>query len=69
MRVKLQQLRKASGFTQRTFSEAVGISRNHYSQIETGDKRPSLPVAIRIKNALGYAGDDIFDNDTALTGR
>lgn len=66
MRVKLQQLRKACGYTQQTFSEAAGISRNHYSQIETGDKRPSLPVAIRIKSVLGYHNDDLFDNDTAL---
>ena len=62
MRVKLVRLREAQGFTQQTFSDAVGISRNHYSQIETGDKSPSLDVALRIKEALGYKGDDIFFN-------
>lgn len=64
MRVRLQQMRKAYGFTQQTFSEAVGISRTHYSQIETGDKWPSLKVAFRIKKILSYTDDDIFGNIT-----
>lgn len=62
MRAKLQQLREAQGFTQQTFSEAVGASRSHYSQVETGEKQPSLKLAIKIKNVLGYYDDDIFDN-------
>ena len=52
MRAKLQQLREANGYTQQTFSAAVGTSRSHYSQIETGDKQ----------RVLNYYGDDIFDN-------
>ncbi len=62
MRVKLQKLRQANGYTQQTFSDAIGTSRNHYSQIETGDKNPSLKLALRIKKALCYDYDDIFDN-------
>ena len=62
MRVKLRELRKANGYTQQTFSVAVGASRTHYTQIETGDKQPSLRLALRIKRVLNYYGDDIFDN-------
>ncbi|MCD7811937.1 MAG: helix-turn-helix domain-containing protein [Ruminococcus sp.] len=62
MRVKLQQLREAQGFTQQTFSEAINASRSHYSQIETGGKQPSLRLALRIKRVLNYYSDDIFDN-------
>lgn len=62
MRAKLQQLREAQGYTQQTFSAAVGTSRSHYSQIETGEKQPSLRLALRIKRVLNYHGDDIFDN-------
>lgn len=69
MRAKLQQLREAYGFTQQTFSEAVGTSRSHYSQIETGEKQPSLRLALRIKRALNYTGDDIFDNKTTSAKR
>lgn len=60
MRVKLQKLREAHGYTQQTFSKAVGTSRSHYSQIETGEKAPSLKLALRIKRELNYKDDDIF---------
>ena len=68
MRVMLQHFREAKGFTQEKFSALIGISRSYYSQIETGDKQPSLQVALRIKQALGYYGDDIFD-DTKIRRR
>ncbi len=60
MRKKLQELRTACGYSQATFSKAIGISRSHYSQIETGEKDPSLKVSLRIKRTLNYHGDDIF---------
>lgn len=62
MRVKLVKLREGRGYTQQTFSETVGISRSHYSQIETGEKEPSLKVSLKIKRVLGYPYDDIFFN-------
>ena len=62
MRTALKQLREAQGFTQKTFSDTVGTSRSHYSQIETGEKQPSLRLALRIKRVLGYYGDDLFDD-------
>lgn len=62
MRAKLKNIRAESGYTQQSFSEAIGTSRSHYSQIETGEKNPSLRLALRIKRQLGYYGDDIFDN-------
>lgn len=68
MRAKLQRLRKSNGYTQQTFSAAVGTSRSHYAQIETGDKQPALRLALRIKRVLNYYGDDIFDN-TMPVGR
>lgn len=68
MRAKLRQLRKSNGYTQQTFSAAVGTSRSHYAQIETGDKQPALRLALRIKRVLNYYGDDIFDN-TMPVGR
>ncbi|WP_158579593.1 helix-turn-helix transcriptional regulator [Blautia sp. AF19-13LB] len=62
MRAKLKALREANGYTQQTLSDAIGMSRSHYSQVESGDKQPSLKLALRIKRALNYYGDDIFDN-------
>lgn len=66
MRAKLQKLREAHGYTQQTMSAAVGVSRSHYAQVETGDKQPSLRLALRIKRVLSYYGDDIFDNTIPL---
>lgn len=62
MRAKLQRLREANGYTQQAFSDALGVSRSHYAQVETGAKQPSLRLALRIKRMLNYYGDDIFDN-------
>ena len=62
MRIKLQNLRQSQGYTQTSFAEVIGISRNHYSQIESGDKSPSMKVALKIKQTLGYQGDDIFED-------
>ena len=62
MRLKLVALREETGLTQQAFSAAVKISRSHYSQIETGDKDPSLRVWLRIKRVLNYQNDDIFFN-------
>ncbi|MCM1059411.1 MAG: helix-turn-helix transcriptional regulator [Eubacterium sp.] len=64
MRTRLKALRIACGFSQYTFADALGISRSHYSQIEAGGKTPSLPIARKIKETVGYTDDDIFDNDT-----
>lgn len=69
MRAKLQSLREAQGYTQQTFSDYIGMSRSHYSQIETGEKSPSLQLALRIKRGLHYYGDDIFDNITPASKR
>lgn len=62
MRVKLAKLRKARGYTQETMSRAAGISRSHYSQIETGEKGLSLELSLKIKRILDYPYDDIFFN-------
>lgn len=62
MRHKLVRLRKQAGFTQYTFADRINISRNHYGQIETGAKNPSLELSLKIKNALAYHDDDIYFN-------
>ena len=69
MRVKLQRTREAYGFTQQQFADVLCISRSHYSQIETGDKTPSLELAKRIKGMLDYPGDDLFDEKQTAPGK
>lgn len=62
MRVKLAALRKDMGLSQEMAAEKIHISRSHYSQIESGDKTPSLDIALRIKQVFDYSDDDIFLN-------
>ena len=65
MRVRLANLRKEMLLSQEMMAEKLGISRSHYSQIESGDKTPSLEVALRIKQVCDYSDDDIFLNVNA----
>lgn len=62
MRQILKQERIKRGLTQQEIANLVGISRVHYTQIEnnSGNKKPSLDVAMSIKKVLGYSGDDLF---------
>lgn len=69
MRLKLYELRINNNLSQQELADLAGISRVHYTQIEnnTGNKKPSLDVAIAIKKALNYNGDDLFEDDEAST--
>ena len=62
MRVKLRTMRVNNGYTQYSIAEALGISRSHYSQIESGEKNPSDKLKTMIKVALRYTEDDLFDD-------
>ena len=65
MRAKLAAVRKEMGLSQEMAADRVHISRSHYSQIESGDKTPSLDVALRIKQVFDYSDDDIYLNISA----
>lgn len=62
MREKLKKIRLDRCLTQQELAERVGISRVHYTQIENAshNKKPSLEVAIKIKQVLEYFNDDLF---------
>lgn len=49
----------ATKTTQTALAAAVGISEPHLSQILSGDKRPSLGVALRIESLTGVSVRDI----------
>ncbi|WP_018249755.1 helix-turn-helix transcriptional regulator [Orenia marismortui] len=60
MRIQLKEKRLEKGLTQKELANKVGIHRAYYSNIELGNKNPSLAVATRIKKELGTKEDDIF---------
>jgi DNA-binding XRE family transcriptional regulator len=51
--------REYRGMTQRELAEATGISMAYLSQIETGKRKGSTEVLVKISSALHVALDDI----------
>lgn len=62
MRTKLRELRQENKLTLDQAAKLLHCSRSHYSQVEYGDKNPSLNLALRIKKIFNYSDDDIFFN-------
>lgn len=60
MRVKLRNLRTEKGMTIEEVAAALNTSRSHYGQIESGEKNPSLGLALAIKKFFECDDDDIF---------
>ena len=57
---RIQKLRRAKGLTQEQMAEAVGISINYLSNIETGRDICSTVVLLNIVNLLEASMDYIF---------
>lgn len=57
---RIQKLRKERGYTQREFSEMIGLSENYISDIECGKSYVKIDKLIRIINALQCTADDVF---------
>ncbi|MDD3224731.1 MAG: helix-turn-helix domain-containing protein [Clostridium sp.] len=62
MRIRLKRIRLKEGFTHKSIANVLNISRTTYTNIELGNKNPSLNLAMKIKNTLNYEKDDIFVN-------
>lgn len=46
--------RHRGGLTQQQAADMAGISRSYYTEIEAGEKSPSVPAARRLGEALGF---------------
>lgn len=53
MRENLRAARLKREWTQAEMARRAGISKSHYTLIETGQRKPSLDVAHAISEALG----------------
>lgn len=58
----MRQLREERQLPMKYVAQQLDVSLSHYSQVETGDKQPSLNLSLRIKRFYDYYDDDIFDN-------
>ena len=57
---RIKTLRRARGFTQMTFSEAVGLSNNYLSDVERGNSFPKADKLVKMAEVLSCSADDIF---------
>jgi len=62
MRNVLKDLRITAKLTQQDVANRLNIGRTSYTNIELGNKNPSLDLAISIKRLFKYEKDDIFLN-------
>ena len=53
----LKKIRMEALYSQKEFAQVIGISQNHYSNIENGVRRPSPEVAKRIADVLGFGSE------------
>lgn len=54
MQINLKELRKQKSLTQEEVSERIGITRSSYTNIENGERRPSVETAKKIAAVLGF---------------
>ena len=57
---RLKECRLSKGYSIQKVSDAVGISRNYYFQLENGDKTPSLDTFILLANYLNVTSDELL---------
>lgn len=56
----VKHFRNIRKLSQKELSERVGISRPYLSKIETGKAMPTMPIALKISNALKKDVKTIF---------
>lgn len=61
LREWLHEIRDARCLTQEQVAKKVKITRAYYTQIESGDRRPSVEVAKAIANLLEFDWTDFFN--------
>lgn len=62
MRKWLFDIRLRKKLTQESIAKEVKITRTYYTQIENGDRRPSVEVAKRIAVCLDFDWTIFFDD-------
>lgn len=57
---RIEDIRKAKGFTQEFVAGAVGIAKSSYNQYETGARNIPADIAQKIADVLGVETGEIF---------
>lgn len=60
---KIRELRKAAGFTQERFAEAMGVTQSTVSQWESGRVLPDTAKLPKLAEVLGCSIADLFTTE------
>lgn len=60
MKNRIEEIRKDKGIRQEDFAQALGVSRQTISSLETGRYNPSIFLAYKIARYFGLTIEDIF---------
>ena len=60
---RIRTRRRALGLSQERLAEQAEISITHMSHIETGSTKLSLPVLVKLANALACGTDDLLSDN------
>lgn len=55
--------RREKGLTQEQMADKVGCTRQHYQMVETGVRRPSVKLAKKIGDELGFSWTAFFEKE------
>lgn len=66
---RIQQARKAAGFTQLAFAEKIGVSTQYISDLERGIVGASVPTIIKICDRLNVPTDYILRGFDPVTNQ
>lgn len=65
---KLQNLRKAAGFSQEALAERLNVTRQAVSKWETGEGKPDIDNLLPLAKLLGTTVDYMLDDSAAEPG-
>ena len=61
MRLWLKEIREENNLTQLKLSEKTGITEQYVYMLETGERRPSVDIAKKIAEILGFEWTRFFE--------
>lgn len=62
----IKQFRKQRNLTQKQLADQIEISRSYLSDIENGNKNPSIKTVKKLADSLGLSVTDLFNDDTTF---
>lgn len=60
--IRVEQVRKAKNMTQEELASRAGTTQGAISLIETGERNPSLPMLMKIAEALECSAGELLND-------